>query len=194
MTTWPATIEDADAMMADMPRLKIGKPKRLAWRKAWKALGATLAAAMIYLGAMWARQPDVPVQAAPPVQAVTETEYQTTADYQTTVDGWEIRIKAGFRFDGASIPRAGWTLLGLQPFSGTVVRAALIHDALYASERVSKQTADDLFRQALIEDGTAKAKAEACWRAVRDWGYTAWDQHTTASVAAARTMVEAEKR
>ncbi|MCE5306370.1 MAG: DUF1353 domain-containing protein [Acidobacteriales bacterium] len=41
-------------------------------------------------------------------------------------------IPAGLVIDGASIPRACWTLLGWTPFTGFCRRGACLHDALYS--------------------------------------------------------------
>ena len=41
-----------------------------------------------------------------------------------------IIVPAGFTFDGASIPRAAWSVVGLTP-GGPILAAATVHDLLY---------------------------------------------------------------
>ena len=41
-----------------------------------------------------------------------------------------IIVPAGFTFDGASIPRAAWSAVGLTP-GGPILAAATVHDLLY---------------------------------------------------------------
>lgn len=43
---------------------------------------------------------------------------------------YRINIKAGFIYDGASVPRAAWSIAGLRP-DGLLRAAATIHDFLY---------------------------------------------------------------
>lgn len=56
--------------------------------------------------------------------------------------GYRITVKKGFDFDGASIPRSMWSVYG-NPLSGKFRIAALVHDVLYASQKVSRELADD---------------------------------------------------
>lgn len=159
-------------------------------RNYWRAIGATFLGIGVYLAAVLSHQPEVPVQSAPEIQPVSASEYRVTSDYVTTISNFCVRVRAGYVFDGASIPPGLTTALGLNPFSGTLLRGALVHDALYASELVSKDTADNLFYQAILADGTEQGKAAACHRAVRDWGFRAFERHTYESINAARTFVE----
>jgi len=41
-------------------------------------------------------------------------------------------IPEGFHFDGASIPRFCWTIIGVEPF-GRIVGAAILHDLCYCN-------------------------------------------------------------
>ena len=96
----------------------------------------------------------------------------------TRTDGWEhevltedfvyhsITVPQGFRFDGASTPRALWSVV--PPFKRTK-KAACIHDwncrnAKNASER---KDADKLFRTMLLEAGLSKTRARLAYWGVR---------------------------
>jgi Protein of unknown function (DUF1353) len=69
------------------------------------------------------------------------------------------------------------------PYSG----AALVHDWLYWShlvtgcasspKKVTKQEADRVFHELMLEDGVAKSKAWAMWQAVALCGGKAWSQN-----------------
>jgi hypothetical protein len=97
-------------------------------------------------------------------------------------DNVMIVASPGFIWDGASIPRVAWTLIG-SPFTGTYQRAALAHDILYEThkawisgreEYVSREWADGLFRFIMKEDGTEEDLADQMWLAVRLGGSYAW--------------------
>lgn len=77
-------------------------------------------------------------------------------------------IPAGFRFDGASIPRWAWSILGLHPWHPRVRRAALYHDFMYS--KGYKKTADKGFKSLLKEDGCNQFQYMACYIAVRLFG------------------------
>lgn len=77
-------------------------------------------------------------------------------------------IPSGFRFDGASIPRICWTILGLHPWHPRVRRAALYHDYMYS--RGHKTIADKGFKSLLKEDGCNTFQYMACYWAVRLFG------------------------
>lgn len=102
------------------------------------------------------------------------------------IPGHELTILMGFRFDGASIPRSCWSILGIHPMHPRVIAAALIHDALYAGELCDRATADATFRACLRLDGVSGFRAWLMYRAVRIGGWAVWRRHTPGSVALAR--------
>ncbi|WP_160165061.1 DUF1353 domain-containing protein [Chrysiogenes arsenatis] len=104
-----------------------------------------------------------------------------------------IRVKKGFTFDGASIPRALWSLVG-SPFTGDYTRAACLHDALYASELLSRHAADLLFFQAMLSDGVRYSKAAVMYCAVRVGGWFVWRKHTPKSIKEGCKYVEITTR
>lgn len=78
----------------------------------------------------------------------------------------KMRIPKGFKWNGASIPRAFWVLIG-SPFSPEFMRASLVHDFLYHRKDVSAKCTDKLFRDVLLDDGVGKLRAYTMWSAVR---------------------------
>lgn len=70
----------------------------------------------------------------PKIEPITNRMYQTTEEYSYE---WitkdivnKIIIPAGFRYDGASVPRFLWTLTGIRP-DGLHRGATLVHDYIY---------------------------------------------------------------
>ena len=76
-------------------------------------------------------------------------------------------VPADFLTDFASVPRlVGAYLL----FGGKGKRAAVVHDWLYSGGvRVTREQADDVFREALLATGYSAFTAGAMYRGVR-WG------------------------
>src|SRR5512139_2730474 len=77
-----------------------------------------------------------------------------------------ITIYPDFIFDGASIPKVLWSLVGC-PIGDSYSRAACLHDALYASRLFRKRECDILFYQAMLSDGVSKVKAREFYYAVK---------------------------
>lgn len=157
--------------------------------KWWTPIFGTLGAIGIYLAAMWHNQIGWVTTGGPVLTPASATEYRVVQDYTATVSGVTVAIKAGFTYDGASIPRAAWSALGLEPFSGCLCRGALLHDALYAAELLPRETADAILHAAILADGCEPHKAQAIYRAVSDCGVIVWSRHTAESVVAARGLV-----
>jgi hypothetical protein len=78
-----------------------------------------------------------------------------------------------FSYDGATVP---WfaQLPMFTPYDPQVMRAACVHDWLYTYHVVSRERADQLLRDLLIDDGLDYHKAWAIHRAVRTFGRSAW--------------------
>lgn len=73
----------------------------------------------------------------PDIYYINEKLAVTTENYQFNIeiDGivYWIEIPLGFVFDGATIPRIAWSIVGLTPF-GAHNGATVIHDYLYYKE------------------------------------------------------------
>ncbi len=87
------------------------------------------------------------------------------------VDGkgrrWE--VAAGVQTDGASIPRALWSIVG-SPFTGKYLRAAVIHDRYCESKHRSWMDTHDVFYEAMLASGVDQKHALLMWAAVYRFG------------------------
>ena len=102
-----------------------------------------------------------------------------------TLNFW---IKAGFEFDGASIPRALWRLCG-HPMEAPRIAAALIHDWLYRAQVSDRGVADEIFNILCKEVGMSAWRTGPEWAALRACGWVAWNgNHEWNKIAAAREL------
>ena len=107
----------------------------------------------------------------------------------TLPGGRQILIKKGFVFDGASIPRFFWRIIG-HPLDHEFIRAVLLHDGLYAAELLAQALADTAFLEFMkYYDDIGWLKRNAMHKAVRIGGGSVWKNHTPESVKEARKYV-----
>ena len=90
---------------------------------------------------------------------------------------FKVTVRAGFIFDGASIPRAVWRLCG-HPLEAPRVAAALAHDLLYALKVCERKTADMVYREICRMVGIGKVCRNVEYAALRACGWVAWNGHT----------------
>lgn len=110
-----------------------------------------------------------------------------------------ITIPAGFRYDGASVPRVFWTLTGINP-DGPQRAAALIHDMIYVQKgdlpegmqeqeiepgswkptygNWTRYDSDRLFKKMLIASKMKKGKVKLMYFAVRIAGWIYWKDNS----------------
>lgn len=84
-----------------------------------------------------------------------------------------ITVPAGFEYDGASIPRAAWSIIG-SPFAPEFMTAAVFHDWLYYTHTLNREDADQVLYDLLRENGVGAVKAGVIHRAVRMFGGAYW--------------------
>lgn len=82
-------------------------------------------------------------------------------------------VPPGFDYDGASIPRAAWSIIG-SPFDPAFMAPALAHDRLYHTHKFDRPIADALLRELLIDNGVSRTRAAIIYRAVRMFGGAYW--------------------
>jgi len=80
-----------------------------------------------------------------------------------------------FITDFASVPRIFWSLI--PPATGRHAKAAVLHDWLYYTALVDKDTADKIFYRLMLEIGVPKVKALTMYLAVKYFGFEAWYRH-----------------
>lgn len=82
-----------------------------------------------------------------------------------------ITVPKGFVTDGASIPQFGWSIIGVSPFSSSVIYPAVIHDWLYATHQTTRREADKVFLRAMRSQGYLKDwQINIMYRCVRLFG------------------------
>lgn len=98
-------------------------------------------------------------------------------DWDVCVNGLWFHVPAGFRTDGASIPRFLWRLCG-HPLQFPRVVVALLHDFIYSGGGrdvcPTRAEADVVYRDFLVEIGWGKVKAGTEYCAIRIFGGSHW--------------------
>ena len=84
----------------------------------------------------------------------------------------EFRVPAGFHTDGASTPRAVWSIV--PPF-GRYLEAAVVHDYFYRNRTsLTRKAADRLFINMMEHAGVPWWKRKSMYFAVRAFGRSSW--------------------
>lgn len=76
----------------------------------------------------------------------------------------EITIPEGFEWDGASIPRLFWSVVG-SPYSPKFITASLVHDYLIHIDW-DGASRDQTFYQILLGSGVSYSKSYLMWKSV----------------------------
>jgi hypothetical protein len=97
-------------------------------------------------------------------------------------------IKKGFIFDGVSIPRICWRVVG-HPFETPLLLAALPHDILYATETFTQSECDWIFIELMEELKINWVKRNLVYSAVRMGGGFVWRKHTKKSIENAKAYI-----
>ena len=105
-------------------------------------------------------------------------EWEDVDDYTYERESLRITVRKDFVFDGASIPRIFWSLIGA-PQAGKHAHASLLHDWIYVKKAgdgiiFTRKQADDLMLVMMKEDGVSWWRRNAVHRAVRAGGGRAW--------------------
>jgi len=110
---------------------------------------------------------------------VTPTDNTREWELLETIWYKGVKVPSGFTFDGASSPLG---LRWLFPHGGKKFFGACIHDYAYKTGCCSRSTADDLFLDAMLENGVDEWKANAMYGAVRMAGMRPWKNHRKGEV------------
>lgn len=81
----------------------------------------------------------------------------------------------GSLVDGASIPRALWTLSG-SPFVGKYRVASIVHDVYCRTRSRPHEHVHNMFHNLMLDTGVDKKQADRMWWAVTTFG-PKWDEH-----------------
>ena len=126
------------------------------------------------------------------VNIVSQNVFILLEDVAVESLGYKITVKKGFDFDGASIPQALWSLYG-NPLSWKFRIAALVHDALYASETFARELADNIFLDLMKQDEVGYIKRQTMYYAVRSAGWYVWKCHEKVEVKKYKEFIDVEK-
>ena len=110
---------------------------------------------------------------ADPMYAITK-EITWTPNVAQASDFQAVTVPARFVTDLASIPRIFWSVL--RP-DGDYAYAAVIHDYLYWTQTVRRETADEVLRLAMQDLAVAPATVTVIYKAVRIGGNGAWQEN-----------------
>ena len=109
------------------------------------------------------------------VNIIKEDVFILSEDKTVESLGYRVTIKKGFDFDGASIPKWLWSIYG-SPLNGNYVVASLIHDGLYASQKVSKSVSDKIFLDVMKQSNVGYIKRRSMYLAVKMFGGKDWKE------------------
>jgi caspase domain-containing protein/uncharacterized protein DUF1353 len=120
-----------------------------------------------------------------PVGALQFTRFKDPIYVLTSPIGWKpnaeqaarykpVEVPKGFVTDLASIPQLFWS--ALRP-DGEYAYAAIIHDYLYWTQETSKEMADEIFQNAMIDFKIDSRVAATIYNAVRFGGASAWQKN-----------------
>ena len=109
------------------------------------------------------------------LEIINENLFILSKDKVVESLGYSITVKKGFDFDGASIPKWLWSIYG-SPLNGNYVVASLIHDGLYASQKVSKKVSDKIFLDIMKQSNVGYIKRTSMYLAVKMFGGKDWKE------------------
>lgn len=89
-----------------------------------------------------------------------------------TEAGGRLTVPQGFVTDLASIPRLLYTVI---PVNGKHRSAAILHDWLYETQRLSREACDALFLEAMGASGVRWSLRWAMYMGVRVGGWVSWN-------------------
>lgn len=95
-------------------------------------------------------------------------------DYSFKLGALEVWIPAGFSWNGASIPKLLWSIMGGR-YEPETAQASLEHDWFYLFHGVSRAQADQHFLDRCLEMGEPRFKAKAMYAALRLFGGSHWN-------------------
>lgn len=124
-----------------------------------------------------------------------EEAYELTADFGVLYSEQQISVPKFFQYDGASIPNGAHPIIGT-PFNPRFMKAAVVHDWIYHTHQISRNEADDLFFQMLIEDQVNEVKAVLMREAVQNFGGWYWnnDQQDLAYLESLSQKIKSDNR
>jgi len=110
--------------------------------------------------------------------------YKLYSDFEYTCPKYNVSVyvEAPFIFDGASIPKPLWSIIG-SPFLPRYIGPALVHDNLYRYARdkygkiVNRRLSDKVFAHALKLNEVRRKKRFILYYGLRNLGMFSWRKH-----------------
>ncbi|MDC7249274.1 MAG: DUF1353 domain-containing protein [Sphaerochaetaceae bacterium] len=113
---------------------------------------------------------------------ISSSKYELQHDlYYRSKNGRVFVVKKGFVHDGAS--------KGFLKRFGKYTNAAILHDALYASELLSRKESDDLFLEAMEVSDVHYLRRYTYYYAVRMFGGFVWAKHKRHEIRKAKRYI-----
>lgn len=108
-----------------------------------------------------------------------------TGEFHFSIDNVSYTIKPGFWWDGASIPRFLWPVIG-NPWAEDIAPGALIHDALYGSHAFPRHKCDDIMDAVNNKNGMSWWRRRAVREGLRVGGAGAYTSKTIQNINGVR--------
>jgi len=99
-------------------------------------------------------------------------QLDATLMFLSSLIGRVIVVPTGFITDLASVPRLPLAFLLT---GGKASAAAVVHDWMYSTHEFERETADDIFHEAILAEGHSRFTAWLMWAGVRAGGGFSWD-------------------
>jgi hypothetical protein len=105
------------------------------------------------------------------VEIISNYEAMTIDDIVVDKFGFYLVVPAGFKTDGASVPKWCWSL-GFSPFCLDTLRGAIVHDYLYRRRLdIPRYLCDAIFLALMKESGASLCKRLTYFLMVRVFGW-----------------------
>lgn len=115
---------------------------------------------------------------SPKIYFIEDQEVYLLEDFTIDTIIGKITIKRGFIYDGASIPKIFWSVLGESPFSGKIQPAAIVHDILYRTHYVKYLKANDVWNDLCKRNNVAIGKRITMTQVLNGFGWVAYNRNT----------------
>ena len=103
------------------------------------------------------------------VTFLSDNKYVVISPLVFENDKYIVTVLEGFVYNGANIPEELTSMVGCS-MEYAMAMSSCIHDALYASNLVSRKEADKIMYRAMISLGKNQLEAIAIYKAVRVFG------------------------
>jgi len=112
----------------------------------------------------------------PDITPLSERRFRLEEDVSYLIKDHMWHIRAGYIYDGASIPRVAWSIIGLYP-GGIMEEPSLVHDSMYRRKGdgvYARADADRCFFEMMLEYGVPRVRAGIAYAAVVCFGRRHW--------------------